>query len=335
MTTPDRNRRRMIAGLGAALGTGALLGAPGSASAQAQPFPGKVIRIIPFGTSGGPIDIIARVYAENLQRRWPQSSVIVEAKPGAAGMIAANWVARAPADGDTMLMTLSLTHVNHAILQPKLQYDPVKDFEPLSQLATGGPMMVARAGDPYSNVREFVEHAKKQPSMTYGTWGTGSSAHLFCELLKRQSGANLIHVAYKAEAPAHADMFGGVLDFAWANPATARGHVQGGKMKVLGITGSQRVSALPDVPTFTEQGFAGFDLDSWIGCYLPAGAPQPVVAEWVAALREATQTPEIRQRLITSGFEPLGNTPAEFVKNYRNDFPRVAELIKAAGVTIE
>ncbi|HVL56904.1 MAG TPA: tripartite tricarboxylate transporter substrate binding protein, partial [Burkholderiaceae bacterium] len=296
MTTTDRNRRRLIAGLGA-LGAGAL-GAPAAAFAQgqAQPFPGKVIRIIPFGTSGGPIDITARVYAEKLQQRWPQSSIIIEAKPGAAGMIAANWVARAPADGNTMLMTLSLTHINHAILQPKLQYDPVKDFEPLSQLATGGPMMVARANDPYSNVREFVAHAKQRPRMTYGTWGNGSTAHLFCELLKRQTGTNLEHVAYKAEAPAHADMFGGVLDFAWANPATARGHVQGGKMKVLGITGSKRVSVMPDVPTFTEQGFKGFDLDSWIGCYLPAGTPKPIVDEWVTALREATQTQEVRQR---------------------------------------
>ncbi len=304
--------------------------------AQTQPaFPNRVIRIVPFGTGGGPIDVIARVYAEKLQQRWGQA-VIVDAKPGASGIIAADFVAKAAPDGHTVMFTLPLTHVNAAILQPKLPYDPVKDFTPLSMLATGGPMVVARANAPYNNLKEFVEFAKKQAKpLNYGTWGSGSSAHLFGELLQRQTGANLVHVPYKAEAAVHNDLFGESLDFAWANPSTARAQTQAGKMKVLAIAGTRRVSTLPNVPTFAEQGFKGFDLDSWIGVYAPAKTPQAVVEAWTTALREITAMPDVSARLTAFGFEPLGNTPTQFAELVKADYPRVAELIKAAGVTAE
>jgi tripartite-type tricarboxylate transporter receptor subunit TctC len=321
-------RRHFLQGTGAAL-----LWAAAPLAAQGA-FPSRPIRIVPFGTAGGPIDTLARAYGERLAARFGQP-VIVDAKPGASGVIAADFVAKAPPDGHTVMFTLPLTHVNNAILMPKLPYDPVKDFAPLSMLATGGPMLVARAGAPYSSVREFVEFARGRPVLNYGTWGNGSTAHLFCELLKRQGGVNLTHVAYKAEAAAHADLFGDSLDFAWANPATARGHIQTGKMKALAIAGTRRVSILPQVPTFAEQGFAGFDIDSWIGVYAPGQTPAPVVEAWVAALREATRLPEIAARLTNFGFEPLGNTPAEFAQVYRADVPRIAELIRAAGVRLE
>lgn len=308
--------------------------APAASTGSGQAFPNKVIRIVPFGTAGGPIDVLARVYGEKLQQRWGQS-VIVDAKPGASGIIAADSVARSAPDGHTVFMTLPLTHVNNAILMSKLPYDPVKDFAPLSMLATGGPMLVARADAPFNNLKELVEWAKKRDRTTYGTWGNGSSAHLFGELLARQTGARLVHVPYKSEAGAHNDMFGESLDIAWANPSTARGQSQAAKMKVLGIAGTRRVSTMPDVPTFAEQGFKGFDVDSWIGVYAPARTPQPVVDAWSVALREITAMPDVRARLTAFGFEPLGNTPAEFVKVYQADFPRVAELIKAAGVTAE
>jgi tripartite-type tricarboxylate transporter receptor subunit TctC len=325
-------RRRALVALGAA----ALALPEGTAWAQANAnaFPSRVIRIVPFGTAGGPIDAIARLYADRLQQRWGQS-IIVDAKPGASGIIAADAVAKAAPDGHTVMVTLPLTHINNAILQPKLPYDPVKDFEPISQLALGGPMLVARADAPYGNLKEFVAFAKTKSNLTYGTWGNGSAAHLMAELLKRQTGLALIHVPYKAEAAAHNDLFGGQLDFAWANPATARAQVQGGRMKVLGIAASGRVSTLPDVKTFAEQGFAGFDLDSWIGVYAPAKTPPAVLAKWNEALREITKMPEVREKLAGFGFEPLGNTAAQFKASYAADYPRVAELIKAAGVTLD
>ena len=324
------SRRQWMAAAGAGLATSAM-----PALAQGPAFPSRPVRMVPFGTAGGPIDTLARVYGDKLAARWGQP-VVIEPRPGASGILAADLVAKAAPDGHTVLFTLPLTHVNNAILQPKLPYDAVKDFTPLSMLATGGPMLVARANAPYSNVREFVEYAKKQPrGMTYGTWGTGSTAHLFGELLKRQTGTNLIHAAYKSESSAHNDLFGETLDFAWANPASARNHTQAGKMKVLGITGTSRVSTMPQVATFKEQGFQGFDIDSWIGVYGPAKLPEPVVQAWVGALREITQMPDVQARLTAFGFEPLGNTPAQFIERYRADYPRMAELIKAAGVTAD
>jgi tripartite-type tricarboxylate transporter receptor subunit TctC len=303
--------------------------------AQSVPsFPNRPIKIVPFGTAGGPIDTLARIYGEKLQQRWGQA-IVIDAKPGASGIIAADYVAKAPADGYTVMMTLPLTHVNNAILQAKLPYDPVKSFTPLSMLATGGPMLVARANAPFNNVKEFVEFAKKKGSMNYGTWGTGSSAHLFGELLSQQSGGKLVHAAYKSEAAAHNDLFGELLDFAWANPSTARNQSQAGKIKVLGIAGTKRVSTMPNVATFSEQGFKGFDVDSWIGMYAPANLPADIQNMWVTALREITMQPDIQARLVSFGFEPLGNTPAQFAEVFKADFPKVAELIKAAGVTAQ
>jgi tripartite-type tricarboxylate transporter receptor subunit TctC len=319
-------RRQAIAALAAMAAT--------PLHAQNAPFPSRLVRIVPFGSAGGPIDTLARVYAEKLQARWGQT-VIVEAKPGASGIVAADFVAKSAPDGYTVMFTLPLTHINVPILQ-KVPYDPVRDFTPLSMLATGGPMIVVRSDAPFGDVKGLIAFAKAQGRpLNYGTWGNGSTAHLFGELLKRQSGAELTHIPYKAEAAVHNDLFGGALDFAWSNPATARGHVQAGKMKVLAIAGTRRVSIMPMVPTFTEQGFVGFDIDSWIGVYGPAKLPPDIQNTWVTALREITAMPEVAQRLVAFGFEPLGNTPAQFAERYQADYPRMAELIKAAGVTAE
>jgi tripartite-type tricarboxylate transporter receptor subunit TctC len=201
------------------------------------PFPNRVIRIVPFGTGGGPIDTLARAFADKLQQRWGQS-VIVDAKPGASGIIAADFVAKAAPDGHTVMFTLPLTHVNVPILQTKLPYDPVKDFSPLSMLASGGPMLVARANAPFNNLKEFVEHAKKQKTMNYGTWGTGSTAHLFGELLKRQTGANLVHVPYKAEAAVHNDLFRGIAGLCLGQPIHGKGANTGGQDEGHGHCGN-------------------------------------------------------------------------------------------------
>ena len=310
-----------------------LLGLPWAVLAQnAASYPNKPVRIVPFGTGGGPIDSLARAYADKLAQRFGQN-MVVDPKPGASGIIAADFVAKSAPDGYTVMMTMPLTHVNNAILM-KLPYDPIKDFTPLTMVATGGPMLVARADAPFNDVQGLIAYAKqrKQP-MNYGTWGNGSAAHLFGELLKQQTGTDLVHVAYKSEAAAHIDLFGQLLDFAWANPSSARTHTQAGKMKVLGIAGTRRVSIMPQVSTFSEQGYKGFDVDSWVGLYGPAHLPPEIQNTLVQALREITQMPDIQSRLTSFGFEPLGNTPDQFSAVVKNDTPRVAALIKAAGVT--
>lgn len=320
-----QSRRTFVSSLAA------LAGAP--LLAQTPPFPNRVIRIVPFGTGGGPVDTMARVYADKLQQRWSQS-VIVDPKPGASGILASDFVAKAPPDGYTLMLTLSLTHTTVPLLQ-KAPYDPVRDFQPLTQIATGSPVLIMPASNPVNNLKELVAWAKARGRATYGTWGNGSNPHLSGELLKRLTGAPLEHVPYRSESAAHMDMFGGVLDVAWSNSATARAHLQGGKIKVLGITGSRRVSTLPDVPTFAEQGFEGFLLDSWIGFLAPAKTPKPVVDMLVTALREITQTAEVRSKLIDRGWEPLGSTPEEFAAGQKAELPQWAALIKASGVTID
>jgi len=304
--------------------------------AAAQAFPGKPVRIVPFGTAGGPVDIIARLYAERLRARWSQP-VIVEAKPGASGTRAADLVAKAPPDGTTFLITLSLTHINNVVVQKNIPYDPFRDFEPLSQLAVGyGPALIAPAGAPFSDLRELIAYAKRKPAgLTYGTWGTGSTPHLFSELLARQAGVQLVHVPYKGEAAAHLDLFAGALDLAWANTGTARTHLVSHKVKVLGATGSKRSDVLPDTPLFGEQGFSGFELTTWIGAYAPARTRPAVVSELSAALREATRAPEIAARWRDIGFEPTGTTSEEFARIHKADFPKWTQMIQAAGITPE
>ena len=304
--------------------------------AAAQAFPGKPVRIVPFGTAGGPVDIIARLYAERLRARWSQP-VIVEAKPGASGTLAADLVAKAPPDGTTFLITLSLTHINNVVVQKNIPYDPFRDFEPLSQLAVGyGPALIAPAGAPFSDLRELIAYAKRKPAgLTYGTWGTGSTPHLFSELLARQAGVQLVHVPYKGETAAHLDLFAGALDLAWANTGTARTHLVSHKVKVLGATGSKRSDVLPDTPLFGEQGFSGFELTTWIGAYAPARTRPAVVSELSAALREATRAPEIAARWRDIGFEPTGTTSEEFARIHKADFPKWTQMIQAAGITPE
>ena len=308
---------------------------PAAAGAQdpsAADYPARTIRIVPFGSAGGPIDRLARVYAEKLVQRFGKP-VIVEAKPGASGILAADAVAKAAPDGYTILMTLPLTHINAVILNPKLPYDPVKDFEPLTMVATGSPLLVTRADAPFSNLKEYAAFVAARPGSSYGTWGIGSGAHLYGELFKRQTGADIVHVPYKAETQNYSDLYGNVLAVTWANPGSAR--AQASKVKVLGVTGTRRMSLFPDAPTFAEQGFAGFDIDSWIGLYVPARTPRAVIDKLSTALREITRMPDVRQQLIDTGFEPLGNSPQEFLGRYLADLPRTAELIRAAGVTAE
>jgi tripartite-type tricarboxylate transporter receptor subunit TctC len=335
--TPQPGRRRAAAALACAiLASVAALGTPTAQAAEsAASFPSKPIRIIPYGPGGSPVDLLARLYGEELRKQWGQN-VIVDAKPGASGILAADAVAKAAPDGYTIMITLQTTHINNVLLHTKLPYDPVKDFTPLSQLAIGpGPVLVAAVQAPYSNVKDLLAYAKTHPSLSYGTWGIGSSAHLFGELLRRTALPGLIHVPYKTEATAHQDMQAGRLDLAWANPGTARTMAQAGQMKVLASPGAKRSLILPDVPTFAEQGLKGFELESWIGAYAPADLPKPIRDKLVEGLRKATTAPDVKARIIDLGFRPFANTPEEFVVNSRSDFQRVKELVTAAGVTPE
>ncbi|MBN9371904.1 MAG: hypothetical protein ABS53_11120 [Hydrogenophaga sp. SCN 70-13] len=311
----------------------------GTALAQTAPsFPNRHVRLIAFGEPGGPLDILGRVFAERLSKAWGQP-VVVETRPGAGGMIAADFVAKAPADGHTFLFTITHTQLVLPFLQ-KTPYDPIKDFQPLTPVGVGGPVLMVRADSPVTSVQEYVAWAKAKGRATCATWGQGTAAHLYTELLRKQTGAPIDHVPYKGQAGAHIDLFGGVIDSAWANPATAKVHLQGDKnsggkpkVRVIAIAGSQRSGTLPDVPTFVEQGFkGGFETESWFGFLAPAKTPRPVVEQIVKGLHVAARTDEVRQRLVDLGLTPLTQSPDEFAQSQQKEMPQWEALIRAAGM---
>lgn len=318
--------------IGMAVGMGLMtLAAPG----VAQEYPSRPVSLIVWTAPGGTIDMLSRMIAEKLSQRWGQP-VIVENKPGASGIPASDHVAHAPADGHTLLVTITTTHVNNPLLRAKLPYDAQRDFEPVSQLATGSVTLIAPASYSADNVAGLVAMAKRSgKTVSYGSWGIGSSAHLFGQLLAQKTGVDMNHIVYKGEMPAIADMLGGHLDVTFAGGGTARTQLAGGKIKVLGITGPRRIRALPDVPTFAEQGLTGFELAGWVGVFAPAKTSAALVKKISTALAEVVATPDIQARMIDNGFEPVGSTPEAFATLYRSEYPQWAVLIKASGAEVQ
>ena len=330
--TCNRERRTLVSML--ALAAAALIvSAP--VPAAADPYPAKPVKLVLWFPPGGTIDVLSRLIADQLTARWKQP-VVVENKPGASGIIASEHVARAPADGHTLLVTINTTHINNPVLRSKLPYDAVKDFEPVSQIASGSVVLIAPAKHPANSVGELVEWARKRGKpLSYGSWGVGTSAHLFGSLLQQQTGLPMNHIPYKGEMPAITDMLGGRLDVTFAGGGTARAQAAGGQVKILGLTGPKRIRALPNVSTFAEQGFKGFELVGWVAVYAPAKTPKPVIAKISAELAEAVRAPEVQTRMVDNGFEPVGSTPDQFAALFKAEFPKWADLIKASGAKVE
>jgi tripartite-type tricarboxylate transporter receptor subunit TctC len=313
----------------------AAFAAGGLAAAQAQDFPARPVKLVVWTAPGGSIDTLSRLIGEKLTPRWKQP-VVVENKPGASGILASEYVAKAPADGHTLLVTINTTHINIPVLRANLPYDPVKDFEPVSQLAIGSVALIAPASHPAANLQDFVAQAKKKGgAVNYGSWGVGSSAHLFGTLLQQKTGLDMNHVAYKGEMPAITDMLGGRLDVTFAGGGTTRAQLEGGKIKVLGITGPRRVRALPNVATFAEQGFPGFELAGWVAVYAPARTPRDTIRKIAADIAAVVQTQEVQARMIENGFDPVGSTPEQFGALYREEYPKWKQLIMDSGAKVE
>lgn len=303
-----------------------------AAPAQAQaPWPNKPIRLVSPFNPGGAIDVLNRVIAEKMSARLGQQ-VIVDAIPGANTIKGAEVVARAPADGYTFMITSMSTHVNNTVLFTKLPFDPVKDFAPITQVSLGSVLLVAPATAPYSDLKGFVAWAKQQNRpISYGTWGIGSSAHVYGGILVRDHGLALNHVPYKGEIPAITDVIGGSLDVTFASPVGAKPQVAGGKIKALGMTGPQRSAAMPEVPTFEEQGFKGVDLPVWVAAYAPAGTPRAIVERLQQEIAAIIRLPDVLPKLVDQGQTPLGNTPEEFAAAFATAAPRWITLIRASG----
>ena len=332
MTYPVELRRRVWQSI-VAIGGLALAGA-----AVAQPsaaWPTKPIRLVSPFNPGGAIDVLNRVIAEKLGPRLGQQ-VYVDALPGANTIKGADVVAKAPPDGYTFMITTMSTHVNNTVLFAKLPYDAARDFTPITQVSLGSVLLVAPANAPYADLKGFVAWAKQQKRpISYGSWGIGSSAHVYGEILVNNFGMSLNHVPYKGEVPAVTDVIGGSLDVTFSSPVGAKPHVASGRLKALGMTGPQRSAAMPEVPTFAEQGFSGFDLAVWVAAYAPPGTPKPIVDRLQREIAAVIRLPDVTQKMVEQGQTPLGNTPDEFAAAFAKDAPRWITLIKASGAKPE
>ena len=306
----------------------------GAAVAQAE-FPSRQIRLITPFAPGGAIDVLTRTIAERLAVRFGQP-VVVDAIPGASTIIGTQALVKAPADGHTFMITTMSTAVNNPVMYQKLPYDPVKDLAPITQLSFGSVLLVAPGSAPYKDVKGFVEWAKAQNrAINYGSWGIGSSGHLYGQILKRDYGVNLNHVPYKGDVSAIVDVRNGNLDLTFASPTSAKPQLAGGQVKALGMTGPRRSDALPDLPTFGEQGVPGFELPVWVGVYAPGGTPRAALERIQRELKAVVSDPDITRRMLEQGQAPIVNTPEEFNASFKADFPKWEALIKASGAKAE
>jgi len=326
-------RRSWAALLPACALAGMALAAPMAAASQA--YPNRPVTLTTWSAAGGPIDTLARLLASGLSEQWGQP-VVVENRTGASGTIAAQAVARAPADGYTLLLTTSTAHISNAILQPKLTYDPEHDFTPVAQVAAGTVLLLARADAPFDNLDELVAYARKQPDgMSFGSWGVGTSGHLYGELLKQKYDVPLLHVPYRGDMPASQDLLGGTLPLTFAGGTTARTLIESGRAKALGLTSAERAAALPQVPTFKEQGYDGFDLVGWAAIFAPAGVPSAIVEQIAGDVATLLQREDVRRKLSEMGQDAMYLPPAQFAPRIAEDFKRWGELIEQAGVKPE
>lgn len=299
-------------------------------AALAQNYPVKPIRFI---VGPGP-DVLARVIGQRLTDSWGQQ-VVVDQRPGAGGIIAADTVAKSIPDGYTLLLTTGAYTVN-AALYSKLPYNLERDLAPVSLLATISFLVIVNPALPAKTMQELIQLAKARPgSLNCAHSGPGTTAHLGCEMLKSSAHIDIVPVPYKGTVPAVIDVIGGQAQLMFAVMQGGLPHVQAGKLRALAVTGAKRSPALPDVPTIAEAGVPGADFISWNGVHVPARTPRATIAKLNAELDRLLKLPELRERMQTLGLEPAGGTPEAFAAFVKADIARWAKVIKESGVRVE
>ena len=303
--------------------------------AQAQPYPSKPIRyIVPFAP-GGTTDILGRMVAAGLSSSLGQP-VVVENKPGQAGSIGAAELARAAPDGYTIGGGTISSHAINATLYPKLPYDPLKDFAPITMLATLPNMLVVHPSLNVSSVQELVAALKANPNRySFGSAGNGTSQHISGELFKIMTGTQMQHVPYKGSGPMIPDLLAGTIQLSFENITTAYPQVKAGKLKALAVTSSRRSFVAPEVPTLAEAGLAGYDISSWQAMYAPAGTPREIVARLHAETVRTLRLPENQKRLADLGLDAGGMPPDELLALMRSDIPRLGKVVRESGARVD
>jgi tripartite-type tricarboxylate transporter receptor subunit TctC len=300
-----------------------------------QDYPSKPIRVVVPFPPGGATDLITRRIGERLTQRWGQP-VVVENRPGANTIIGTEAVYRAEPDGYTLLMTSPAGLVQLPPLYPKLPYDPERDFLPLTQIAEVPTALVVPIDLPANNVKELAAYLKANPGKTsYGSLGLGSTLHIYGEAFKRQLGVDTVHVPYKGDAPAMTDLVAGRVQYLFNNPVSAIGFAKGGKVRILAVTGEQRLPVLPEVPTMAQAGFPGFEVVGWFAFFVHARTPRPVVEKLHGALSEIIRSPEISDFLKERGTLPTGIGLEEFARKVAAERRTWAKLIKDNDIRLE
>lgn len=328
--TDHRLRRRFNRAL---LAAGALAALP-SLRAQTT-FPTRPIKwIVPYPAGGGS-DFLARTVGEQLQKQMSQP-VVIENRPGAATMIGAEAVARAPADGYTVLTVDNGTLVFNAALYRKMPYDPVKDFAPIGLMARFPLILVANPASGYKSAKDLVAAAKAQPGqLSYASVGAGSPHHLAMELVKQQADLYVLHIPYRGAAPAVQDVLGNQVPVMVIDTAVGLPHIRSGKLVALGVLSRQRLPALPNVPTLEEQGIRETEVYAWQGMVVPAATPRDIVMRLSNELSRAISTPEVNRKLQDFGLEPTPSTPEQMAAFVKAETERWHALIKRRGLTLE
>lgn len=322
--------RKIIGRLLAAAFLGAL-----AVGALAQTFPDHGVKIVVPYPPGGFNDTLARVSSDKLSKMWGQP-VVVENKPGGNTTVGNVFVAKAPADGYTILVTPLPFSALPGLYGANLPYDALKEFQPLVWAGSTMNALVVRNELPVSNLREFIDYAKKNPGrMNFGSTGSGSSNHLSMELFMKMTATRLAHIPYKGSAPAVTALLAGEIDALFDNVPNVVQHIKAGKMKVIGVSGLQRSALLPEVPTVAESGVPGYEVNVWFGMQVPAGTPKPVVDKLNRDMVTLLTEPDVVKRFRDQGVEVVASTPEQFSRLVRSEVAKWTQLIREANIRIE
>lgn len=299
-----------------------------------QRYPSRPVRLILPFTAGSAVDVLGRLYAQHMSDGWGQQ-VVVDNRAGANGIIGMELIARAPADGYTIGMGNVATLAINSSLYAKLPYDATRDYAPVSYTAAIANCLVVHPSLPAHSVKELVALAKARPGqLNYASGGVGSAQHIPMELLKSMTGMNVVHIAYKGLTPAFNDVVAGQVPMMFSSVANALPYHRTGRLRILGSTGTRRTMATPDLPAIAET-LPGYEGDSWTGIIAPTGTPADVVARLNAEAVRVSQLPEVREKLVSLGFEVVGSTPEAFATLIRNDTARLGKVVREANIRAE
>ena len=317
-------RSALVAGAAALFGT----------LASAQPYPSKPITLVVPNPPGGVVDTSARLLSDALAKVL-NTSVVVDNRGGGSGNVAYGMVARAPADGYTLLTSYSAYHVGNPSLMAKLPWAQ-KDFAPVALITAATNVIAAHPSVPANNLAEFIAHLKKNPgALSYASQGNGSLSHVGTEMFKAQTGTSMVHIPYRGSGPAVQDVLSGQVQVFMTTPPSVMGHVQGGKLKAFAVTGKNRHPSLPNVPTTAEAGLKGFEIEAWVAIFAPAGTPPEVIGKLTTGIKQALELPESRNRANAAGIELRYLPPEQLDALVKRETEYWARIIKTQKITAD